>query len=856
MNQPLEPEQIDILARLRHLRRLAWLALYYEQIMVAYWRVLFCVLGFGALWLLRIPAAFGRTGSTIALLTFIAGIIYFIYRGIKDFRAPTAHDVDRRLEKASALKDRPLAQFEDHLANPEKEETRSLWQRGRDEAIAMIRKMRPFWPNPTLAAHDPYALRILIILLLAIGIYMAGPTWKDRIGAGLMPYSIQWEDKVSDNIVLWVTPPGYTNIPPVTIQGHGTLDKTITIPEGSVVKARIRGGLGTPYLEMGNTKIKLSRLGGEDAGRIWGLETNILAGDVIKVKQLWLTRAIIPVNFIADAPPEISLRGKPEILSRGSLQIPLTLKDDYGVSNLIMRMKPDPDETYPMGHEVEETRAIMSVGKTEQNINPVYDLTWHSWAGMKVIIELEAEDGLQHKAALEPIKITLPERPFYNQTAKKLIEMRKRIILAPDEAPLNISYEIETIMSYPKLYDGDPVVFLGLRSAASRLIYAPEHDKDSIESIVPLLWDIALRIEEGDLTLAARDLRESREALEKLLNDPNATDEQIAQATAKLQSAMVAYFQELYKELQKQIDQGKGPQISPEQLGQTLDTDDLSNFFAQMQAEALSGDRNKARRMLSQLQQFMDQLDPSMSMELPPEVKYMQEAVEKMKELIDKQQALLDETQSKARQTQYQTPGTYAEAMEIEDNLTENWDPTDGMPPQPQDSGRTEIPELKPEPLDTSAEKTRQDELRRALGDLMLQADEALETIAESMQSADKEMRESAQALSNNNADQSIPHQEAVLNHLQNGEQEMTQQLAEMMKNMTMMSFGASPTDPLGRPLDNGNSGLSPNSSVEIPEQGERKHVQEILKLLRQRSGEMNRPDYELDYLRRLMKQF
>jgi hypothetical protein len=72
-----------------------------------------------------------------------------------------------------------------------------------------------------------------------------------------------------------------------------------------------------------------------------------------------------------------------------------------------------------------------------------------------------------------------------------------------------------------------------------------------------------------------------------------------------------------------------------------------------------------------------------------------------------------------------------------------------------------------------------------------------------------------------------------------------------------MLSLGGGRFDPLGRPLDQegGNSLLS-GDTVKIPDEAERRRVQEILKTLRDRAGDLQRPEYELDYLRRLMRQF
>ena len=58
-------------------------------------------------------------------------------------------------------------------------------------------------------------------------------------------------------------------------------------------------------------------------------------------------------------------------------------------------------------------------------------------------------------------------------------------------------------------------------------------------------------------------------------------------------------------------------------------------------------------------------------------------------------------------------------------------------------------------------------------------------------------------------------------------------------------------SDPLGREGNNSN-----RSDVEIPDEHEMRRVQEILRELRRRSGEMKRPKAEREYIERLLKRF
>ncbi len=100
------------------------------------------------------------------------------------------------------------------------------------------------------------------------------------------------------------------------------------------------------------------------------------------------------------------------------------------------------------------------------------------------------------------------------------------------------------------------------------------------------MWDTALRVEDGNLSLAARDLLDAQQDLQKLLDDPKSTPDQIAAAMDRMKGAMGAYFQELYQELQKrQAENGQKP-MSPDMFSKRVDADSLEAFLEQLQSQA------------------------------------------------------------------------------------------------------------------------------------------------------------------------------------------------------------------------------------------------------------------------------
>lgn len=862
MLDPLDKEKNVIAARLRRLRILSGLALARERLALAFWRPVCWVLLFAGLWLWRLPALFGAPGNLAALVLFIGGTLWLGARAFRDYRRPRGAEIDRRLEAESGLPHRPLEQISDRLSNPEKEQTRRLWSAGRDDAWSVLSRLRRARTRPVLASADPLALRLLTVLILFSGILAAGGAWRERLTFGLLPFSVQWQDRISDNIVLWVTPPPYTHLAQVTLTGRGRAAEAVDVPEGSTIKISVRNGIGRPHMLLGGLDIPLKKLG-EDS---WGAETKATAAADIKIRQAMLTRALIPVHYIADTPPVLTLKQEPKIMAKGSLQIGVTAQDDYGVGSLSMSMTLDPTVAdAPKGEPVTETRPVMSPAGKAQDLWPIYDLTGHPWAGLRAVIEITAKDQGGNTAVLPPIHVTLPERHFYNPVAQEVAELRKRLLWTPEAAAMNVAYDLERIMSKPGDFDNDIVAFLSMRSASSRLIYDPS--EKSVASVAAQLWDTALRIEDGNLTAAARSLRDAQQDMQDLLANPDASSQEIAAASERLKQALAQYMQEIYSKMQKQAD-AKGMHFDPSQFGKSMDIQDLSNFFDQLQAQALSGNRDAAQQMLAQMQQMMDSLDPSLSMEPPPEMKQLMQTLADIQKLIGDQEKLLDRTKEQAKAAKdsggSSAPGGLAEFLPFEPGLFENWGEDGAMPPPPQETVPKDQPPAQQEQEQAATGNaeldglhTAQDELRHRLGAMMLEIGDKLGKIPDGMQKAEAEMRAASDNLAGGRAGAAVENQKKALEYLKQDQQSMNQQMAAMMKNMTLLSFGMKPTDPLGRQMKEGNGpSMMPDSGVKIPSEAERKRVKDILNTLRQRSGDYSRPDYELEYYRRLMRQF
>lgn len=830
--------------------RVALGVLWIEALTAAFWPPVVALIVYAGMALSRLPALIGDKGTQVLAGAFYLVFLFLLVQGFKRFHKPHRNHVLRRLETDNALPHRPLSALDDRAAIG----NMALWDAARQKYRDLARSVKPFPPGPVLASRDPWALRYLAALALCVGLVVAGARSPDRLRQAFFPFALSAEEQganpAADKIVLWITPPAYTGIGQTLFKGSGRVSEPLAVPQGSVFKLRVSGGWGTPAASMGGYSFPLSRLGSDS----WGAELMVTPGNAFTLKQFFWTRFKLPYRYVTDSPPTLSLTQEPETLPGGRLRFKLSGRDDYGIRDLALHVQAgeEADAMPALGQPATLIRPLMTRGSKEPiGLEPVYDLSAHPWAGLPVIVHFTAKDALDQGARSEMLRITLPERPFRHPVAQEIVSLRRKLIWTPEAARTEVSRALEEILSRPSLYGGELTVFLALRSAASRLYY--NTSRTEIESAAGILWDIALKIDEGDLGLAARALREARQALENALRDPKTSQDDLARLNDRLREAMANYLRELGREMQKRMAEGKSmPALPPEAMSKMLDGRMLESLLDKLQSESLSGNRDQAMEMLSMLEKMTEMLDPSMMGPLPPDIQFMSEGINELQELIQRQEQLLDQTREQARR------------------LTADQEPAHIAPPaSPRREGEKipEMGEMPPPPstepgtapaVDTTVNQVEQEALRRILGTLMRESGEKLGEIPPSMGKAELEMRQSSQALGDNRPDGSVPHQQETLRHLREGAQQLAEQMKTRLSQMTGVGFGAGPLDPLGRPYNDPQNGMGkdPDNSVKLPTESERRRIDDILKTLRQRSGEYDRPQEEIDYLRRLLRQF
>jgi uncharacterized protein (TIGR02302 family) len=374
-------------------------------------------------------------------------------------------------------------------------------------------------------------------------------------------------------------------------------------------------------------------------------------------------------------------------------------------------------------------------------------------------------------------------------------------------------------------------VFLGLRVAEERLRL--NDNAASIEQVQQLLWDTALRIEDGHASLAQNEVRRLQRELQNALAK-NAPDKEIDRLMGELKQALDRYLRALAENLARNPDQSRQP-IDPSQ--QVLTSRDLDRMLDRAGELAKNGARDQARELLSQLQNMLENLRMVGPGQTPQQgSSEAQQMMHGMRELMQRQQQLLDRSFRAEQQTEQGQMGM------------------PGDRGADQQSGNA----------NTGDAAGQQEALRRMLGEMMRRLGDGLGQIPDPLGRAERAMRDAAQALRGGRPGEAIGPQTDALDQLQQAAREFAQQMQRRLGNAwglpadSESGFGQRPDgverDPLGRPMANG--GTYDQGDVKIPDRSTMQKAREILDELRRRAGERSRPEIERDYIDRLLQRF
>lgn len=786
--------------------RLAAAALLWERLWPALAPALGVIALFLVLALFDLPERLAGWLHLVLLIALAAAFGAALYRGLRGFRLPRLALARRRLELDSGFAHRPLTALDDRIAGgADDPEAVALWRAHQARMAEAARSLRVAWPKAGFLARDPWGLRALLALLLVLGAVDAGGDWGERISRSLTPHLAGGAAASAASLDIWLTPPDYTGLPPQLLP-TGTRNAPVSAPTGSVLLAQVHGDGPVPRLFRPGRDTDFQRI---DASN-FKAQTRLIKSGKVAVWQGGSTLGSWTVTVIPDRPPTVTLIGAPRQTEHGALRVEYRATDDYGVESVraTMRLVETP-KTPPLVLDL----ALPGLHLKNAHGISYSDLTANPWAGLPVTMRLEARDALNQSGTSQPVTFTLPERVFHNPVARAIIAQRKQLTLHPgNRAP--VGEALSDLSVRPGRFGGDFVVFLALRTAVARL--ALNHDAETIPDLQNLLWQTAVRIEDGRAPLMQEDLRQAMQALQEALAR-NAPSDEIDRLTAALRRAMDRFLQALMQNALKQSAQNMA-NFDPTQTAMT--SRDLERMLDRAQELAKTGARDAARDLLAQLQEMLENLQVG---RMNPAQGGAERMMGAMQNMMRRQQQLLDRSfrDSRARKS------------------------------------------------DEQGAAQSQEELRRALGDMMRRLGENGE-IPEPLQRAERAMRGATGALSRGKPADAIGPQSDALDQLQQGARRMGERMLGRSSN-GQNDYGqpddqASPRqaqrDPFGRsrPYDEGEGWVDDGGPMRRgtgPDVDTALHrAKAILDELRHRAGERSRPEIERDYIDRLLKEF
>ncbi len=803
----------------------ARLALFWERLWPALWPISAVAMAFAALSLLEIWSLTPQWLHGLGLALFAAASLAALALPLRRVVWPSAPEGRRRLETASDLAHRPLTTVNDRLASAAGADpdplTRALWQEHHRRTLRALRRLRIGWPVAGWLRVDPWGARAGIALVLLIGLVAAGSETPQRLADAFRP-GIAFGTQIPPDLDAWISPPDYTGLAPTFLTPSTGAREAIRVPAGSVLFARVHGARGVPELVIDGEAVPFEAIDGLN----YQSERTLDAATTIAVNQRNQTLAQWPLRIIPDRAPGILFDEPPSASARQALRLSYAAEDDYGVVAVEARIRRTDTEdsfTFDLPLPLQARNQVTSAS--------FHDLTPHPWAGFPVLVDLAARDEIGQTGHSKTVEIMLPERQFDHPVARAIIEQR-RVLALRSNRQHQVARALERLSLQPQRFYDDSVVFLSLRAAVWRLTNL-EPDPAIIDQVVALLWDTALRIEDGELALAEAALRAAQDALQEAL-DRNAPDSEIDRRIQELREALDRFLRELAERALADAQRsGEGDQlIDPDQL---LRADDLQRLLDRAQELSQSGARDAARELLSQLREMLENLREGLAQgDLMPGNMDLDEYLQDLNDLLRGQQELLDDTFRRAQEGQRGPKGE-----------------------EPDEFGPSRPGARQEGPAQSLAE--RQERLRRLLGALMRQLGETGIEIPDALGRAERSMNDARGALEARRPREAVGPQTNALDQLREGASAVIREMMEALSQDFGFSDDAGPFSRIGRdPFGRPQAGYGPidDNSVKIPDQADVQRARDILRELYRRAGERTRPLLEREYIERLLRRF
>jgi uncharacterized protein (TIGR02302 family) len=803
---------------------------------------IFLSVSWAGLWISLPP--YGRiAGVAIFALLVIAALTPAIR-----IRIPGLRDAVSRLDRSNVAAHRPATALTDKLATKAEDPmAAALWRAHIARTAEVAKNLRAGIPQPKLTLRDPFAFRALILLGVVATFFIADTDRSRRLLA-----AFDWTGALTPRLYrvdAWITPPAYTGRAPVLLAGirhdeaaPGEVPQ-VSVPAGSILVIR---GTNLNALELvleGNLKEQPDP-DAPKTGDKASIERHFLVTEDarIVVKGLPVGEAKWSVRAIPDRAPAIELSKEPEISGRSALSLSYRIDDDYGVTQAeakFERVSPAAPNALPPRPLIDAPNFALSLpqARTKNGSGQTSkDLTEHPWAGALVRLTLVARDEGGNEGKSKQHQIRIPQRSFQKPVARALIEQRRELAFDAN-ARGRVQHALDALMIAPERFTPEANVYLGLRTASTRLKIA--RTDDDLRGVIDYLWEIAVLIEDGTMSDAERDLRAAENALRQALEN-NASPEEIKKLMDQLRAALDRYLQALAE--QQRRDNNTTNLERPDPNTRVVRPQDLKNMLDQIERMARNGDKQSAQKLLDQLQSLMENLQKGRRQAGPQQ--NQNNPLDRLGRMIQEQQRLRDRTfqqgQDNRRQQQQGQQGQQGQKKRGQNQM--------GQLQQGQGDLRQQ--------LERMLEQLRKHQQGQQQGEGEGEGNDA----ADALGRAEQAMRDAENSLGQGDADGAGESQGRALSQLRRGAQAM----ADAMQQGGPGDGPGDPngpeadqadrTDPLGRPVRNREFG--DDYTVKVPDEIDTQRARRVLEELRKRLSDPSRPQLELDYLDRLLQDY
>jgi len=863
----------------RALSRLIWplrltrFGLFAERVTRGFWPVwsilfvAFAAFAFGA------PEALPLELLWAGLALLAGGLVWSIWRGLSQFQMPTHAEALDRLDRTMA--GRPITALIDAPAiGGDDPATRSVWEAHLARMAEKVREARAPAPDLKISDRDPYGLRFVAATAFAMALLfgVAGRV-QDMDDLLVTPGQAvasgpSWEG--------WIEPPLYTGLPSLYL--NDITRESFDAPLGSRVSIRLYGEVGSLSLRQ-----SVSDATSDAAPDAPSQDFTLDQSGEIAIDgpngRAW------QISILADQPPAIVMVGELEGIPPGQMGLTFTATDDFGIATARVEIALDPanaDRRHGLAIDPEPREALVldlplpfNGSRAEFTEILVEDLSEHPFANLPVTITLSATDDAGQMGQSSEAITRLPGRRFFDPVANALIEQRRDLLWSRENAGRTAQI-LRAVTHRPESSFDDEGAYLMVRSAIRRL----ESGVDSIsgtlrDEVAELLWNAAIELEEGDLSDALERLRRAQDRLSEAMRQ-GASDEEIAQLMDELREAMDDYM--------RQLAQNAEPQDTDErdQSGETMEMsmNDIDEMLRRIEELMQQGRMAEAQEMLDALRQMMENMQITQGEGGEGPQSPGQEAMEGLQDTLRGQQGLSDESfQDLQDQFNPGRPGQQGQQQGQQPGQQGGQPQGQGQQGEPQQGQNGQGQGSQPSPLDGDNQgegaggendgrslAERQRDLRRQLQE---QAQNLPGTNSEEgreaqdmLDQAGRAMDEAAEALERGDLADALDSQSEAMEALREGMGQLGEALAQDQSGEEPgqgqaqgdMAPSQPMQDPLGRAAGNAGS-LGTEEDFERREEAFRR-ARDLMDELRRRSAEQERPDVELEYLRRLLDRF